>query len=142
MKLDKKVVQRRVDLLAAEGINFVVNTEIGKDIPAQQLVDEYDAVVLCGGATKARRFNIEGSELKGVMYAMDYLNGTIKSYLNSNLEDGNYVSAEGKDVIVLGGGDTGSDCVATALRHGCGSITQFGTHEKAPLQRDPIANPW
>lgn len=138
MKLDKKVVQRRVDLLAAEGINFVVNTEIGKDIPAQQLVDEYDAVVLCGGATKARRFNIEGSELKGVMYAMDYLNGTIKSYLNSNLEDGNYVSAEGKDVIVLGGGDTGSDCVATALRHGCGSITQFGTHEKAPLQRDPI----
>lgn len=141
MKLDKKVVQRRVDLLAAEGINFVVNTEIGKDIPAQQLVDEYDAVVLCGGATKARRFNIEGSELKGVMYAMDYLNGTIKSYLNSNLEDGNYVSAEGKDVIVLGGGDTGSDCVATALRHGCGSITQFGTHEKAPLQRDPIANP-
>ncbi|MNZ91612.1 Glutamate synthase [NADPH] small chain [compost metagenome] len=142
MKLDKRVVQRRVDLLAAEGINFVVNTEIGKDIPAQQLVDEYDAVVLCGGATKARRFNVEGSELKGVMYAMDYLNGTIKSYLNSNLEDGNYVSAEGKDVIVLGGGDTGSDCAATALRHGCSSITQFGTHEKAPLQRDPIANPW
>lgn len=103
MKLDKRVVQRRVDLLAAEGIEFVVNTEIGKDIPAQQLVDEYDAVVLCGGATKARRFNVEGHDLKGVMYAMDYLNGTIKSYLNSNLEDGNYVSAAGKDVIVLGG---------------------------------------
>lgn len=73
---------------------------------------------------------------------MDYLNGTIKSYLNSNLEDGNYVSAAGKDVIVLGGGDTGSDCVATSLRHGCNSITQFGTHDKAPLTRDPIANPW
>ncbi|WP_339248884.1 glutamate synthase subunit beta [Paenibacillus sp. FSL P2-0136] len=142
MKLDKRVVQRRVDLLAAEGIEFVVNTEIGKDIPAQQLVDEYDAVVLCGGATKARRFNVEGNDLKGVMYAMDYLNGTIKSYLNSNLEDGNYVSAAGKDVIVLGGGDTGSDCVATSLRHGCNSITQFGTHDKAPLTRDPIANPW
>lgn len=142
MKLDKGVVQRRVDLLAAEGVEFVVNTEIGKDIPAQQLVDEYDAVVLCGGATKPREFNIEGSDLKGVHYAMDYLNGTIKSYLDSGLQDGNYISAKDKDVIVIGGGDTGSDCVATALRHGCRSVTQFGTHKRAPLERDPIANPW
>lgn len=142
MKLDKKVVQRRVDLLAAEGVNFVTNTEIGRDIPAQQLVDEYDAVVLCGGATKPREFNIEGRELKGIHYAMDYLNGTIKSYLDSNLEDGNYISAQGQDVIVIGGGDTGTDCVATALRHECSSITQFGTHTKAPLTRDAAANPW
>jgi len=142
MKLDKGVVQRRVDLLRAEGIEFVVNTEIGKDIPAQKLVEDYDAVVLCGGATKPREFNIEGSELKGVHYAMDYLNGTIKSYLDSGLADGNYISAKDKDVIVIGGGDTGSDCVATALRHGCRSVTQFGTHKRAPLTRDPIANPW
>lgn len=142
MKLDKAVVQRRVDLLAAEGVKFVTNTEIGKDIPAKQLVEEFDAVVLCGGATKPREFNIEGSELKGVQYAMPFLNGTIKSYLDSGLKDGQYLSAEGKDVIVIGGGDTGSDCVATALRHGCSSVTQFGTHAKAPLERDPIGNPW
>ncbi|MFU1792933.1 glutamate synthase subunit beta [Paenibacillus azoreducens] len=142
MKLDKAVVQRRVDLLAAEGIRFVTNTEIGKDVSSQQLVDDYDAVVLCGGATKPRAFNIEGSDLKGVHYAMTYLNGTIKSYLDSGLSDGNYISAEDKDVIVIGGGDTGSDCVATALRHGARSVTQFGTHEKAPLERDPMNNPW
>lgn len=142
MKLDKAVVQRRVDLLAAEGITFITNTEIGRDIQAQQLVDEYDAVVLCGGSTKPREFNIEGSDLKGVQYAMPFLNQTIKSYLDSGLEDGQYISAEGKDVIVIGGGDTGSDCVATALRHNCRSITQFGTHTKAPLERDPIQNPW
>ncbi|MGP0584942.1 glutamate synthase subunit beta [Paenibacillus timonensis] len=142
MKLDKSVVQRRVDLLAAEGVKFVTNTEIGKDIQAQQLVDEFDAVVLCGGATKPREFNIEGSHLNGVHYAMPFLNGTIKSYLDSGLTDGQYLSAEGKDVIVIGGGDTGSDCVATALRHGCSSITQFGTHAKAPLERDSVNNPW
>lgn len=142
MKLDKKVVQRRVDLLEAEGVQFVTNTEIGKDIPAQQLVDEYDAVVLCGGATKPREFNIEGSDLKGVHYAMDFLNGSIKSYLDSNLEDGNYISAKDKDVIVIGGGDTGSDCVATSLRHGCRTVTQFGTHTQAPMERDRINNPW
>lgn len=142
MKLDKAVVQRRVDLLAAEGVEFVSNTEIGKDIAAPELLNGFDAVVLCGGATKARDVNMEGRELNGIMPAMDYLNGTIKSYLDSGLADGNYVNAEGKDVIVIGGGDTGTDCVATALRHGCKSITQFGTHAKAPLERDPINNPW
>ena len=142
MKLDKKVVQRRVDLMEAEGVKFVTNTEIGKDVSAQQLMDEFDAVVLCGGATKAREVEIEGRDLKGVHMAMDYLNGTIKSYLDSNLEDGNYISAKGKDVIVIGGGDTGTDCVATALRHGCKSVTQFGTHSKAPLERDQVNNPW
>jgi glutamate synthases, NADH/NADPH, small subunit len=142
MKLDKGVVQRRVDLLEAEGVTFITNTEIGKDIPAQQLVDDFDAVVLCGGATKSRDVSMEGRELKGIYQAMDYLNGTIKSYLDSNLEDGNYISAKDKDVIVIGGGDTGTDCVATALRHGCRSVTQFGTHAKAPLERDVVNNPW
>lgn len=142
MKLSKKVVQRRVDLLAAEGIQFVTNTEIGKDITTEQLQREFDAVVLCGGATKPREFNIEGRGLAGIHYAMDYLNGTIKSYLDTNLEDGQYINAKDQDVIVIGGGDTGTDCVATALRHGCRSITQFGTHAKAPLERDEIANPW
>jgi glutamate synthase (NADPH/NADH) small chain len=142
MKLDKKIVQRRVDLLEAEGVQFVVNTEIGKDVPAQQLMDEFDAVVLCGGATKPREVDIEGRELNGIHKAMDYLNGTIKSYLDSNLTDGNYISAKDKNVIVIGGGDTGTDCVATALRHGCKSVTQFGTVPKAPLERDQVRNPW
>ncbi|MBJ6363682.1 glutamate synthase subunit beta [Paenibacillus sp. GCM10012307] len=142
MKLEKHVVQRRVDIMEAEGIDFVTNTEIGKDVSAEQLVSDFDAVVLCGGATKARDVQIDGRELKGIHPAMDYLNGTIKSYLDSNLEDGNYISAKDKNVIVIGGGDTGSDCVATALRHGCKSVTQFGTHAKAPLERDTVNNPW
>ncbi|TYP72521.1 glutamate synthase subunit beta [Paenibacillus methanolicus] len=142
MKLDKKIVQRRVDLLEAEGIQFTTNTEIGKDVSADQLVSDFDAVVLCGGATKAREVEIEGRDLKGIHLAMDYLNGTIKSYLDSNLEDGNYISAKDKNVIVIGGGDTGTDCVATALRHECKSVTQFGTHAKAPLERDQASNPW
>ncbi|MCR8842783.1 glutamate synthase subunit beta [Paenibacillus sp. SC116] len=142
MKLSKGVVQRRVDLLAAEGIQFITNTEIGKDISSDQLVNDYDAVVLCGGATRPRQFKIEGSEFEGIHYAMDYLNSTIKSYLDSNLEDGQYIDAKDKNVIVIGGGDTGTDCVATALRHGCASVTQFGTHAKAPLERDEVNNPW
>lgn len=143
MKLEKHIVQRRVDLLAAEGVQFVTNTEIGKDIPAQELVDSFDAVVLCGGATKARSIgNVEGAGLAGIYPAMDYLNSSIKSYLDHNMQEGTYISAKDKHVIVIGGGDTGTDCVATALRHGCRSITQFGTHAKAPDRRDPVNNPW
>lgn len=143
MKLEKHIVQRRVDLLAAEGVKFVTNTEIGKDISARELQEQFDAVVLCGGATKARPIgNVEGHELKGIYPAMDYLNSTIKSYLDNGLQEGTYISGKDKHVIVIGGGDTGTDCVATALRHGCTSVTQFGTHAKAPLERDSINNPW
>ncbi len=143
MKLEKDIVQRRVDLLAAEGITFVTNTEIGKDISSKQLLEEFDSVVLCGGATRARGLgNIEGADLKGIYPAMDYLNSTIKSYLDTGLAEGTYISGKGKHVIVIGGGDTGTDCVATALRHGCESVTQFGTHAKAPLTRDQVNNPW
>ena len=142
MKLDKqKVVQRRIDLMVAEGITFVTSTEIGKDIPAQQLVDEFDAVVLCGGATKPRDLPIEGRELKGVHYAMEFLKANTKSLLDSSHEDGNYINADGKDVIVIGGGDTGTDCVGTSLRHGCNSITQFEIMGKLPETRG-AGNPW
>ncbi|WEK55856.1 MAG: glutamate synthase subunit beta [Candidatus Cohnella colombiensis] len=143
MKLEKEVVQRRVDLLIAEGIHFMTCTEIGKDISSEELLEQYDAVVLCGGATKARPIgNVEGHQLNGIYPAMDYLNSTIKSYLDQDLAEGTYISGKNKHVIVIGGGDTGTDCVATALRHGCLSITQFGTHAKSPLTRDPINNPW
>lgn len=141
MKLDKKYVQRRVDLLAAEGVTFVLNTEIGKDIPASRLKEEFDAIVLCGGATRGRDLNIEGRELKGVHLAMEFLSKNTKSLLNSNHQDGEFISAEGKDVIVIGGGDTGTDCVGTSIRHKCNSVTQFEIMPKPAATRQP-GNPW
>jgi glutamate synthase (NADPH) small chain len=142
MKLDKKeVVQRRVDLMAAEGVEFVTNTEIGKDIPAQKLVDDYDAVVLCGGATKANDLPIEGRDLKGIHFAMDFLRANTKSLLDSNHKDGNYISAKGKNVIVIGGGDTGTDCCGTSLRHGCETLAQFEIMPRPPEERAE-GNPW
>jgi len=144
-KLDKeKVVQRRVDLLKAEGVQFVTNCEIGTTIPAQQLVDEYDAVVLCGGATKPNDLRVEGRELKGIHFAMDFLRGNTKSLLDERMgisPNGHFLSAKGKDVIVIGGGDTGTDCVGTSLRHECRSLVQFEIVAKPPLER-ANDNPW
>ena len=142
MKLDKKkVVQRRVELMAAEGVNFVTSTEVGKDIPSEKLLQDYDAVVLCGGATKPRDLPIEGRDLKGVHFAMEFLHANTKSLLDSSHEDGNYISAKDKDVIVIGGGDTGTDCVGTSIRHGCKSVTQLEIMPQKPDQRRPN-NPW
>ncbi|WP_079914531.1 glutamate synthase subunit beta [Paenibacillus sp. 32352] len=141
MKLDKAYVQRRIDLLAAEGVQFVTGTEIGKDIPASRLKEEFDAVVLCGGATKGRDLNIEGRELKGIHLAMEFLSKNTKSLLDSKHEDGQFISAEGKDVIVIGGGDTGTDCVGTSIRHQCKSVLQFELMPKAPETRQ-ANNPW
>lgn len=141
MKLDKKIVQRRVDLLAAEGVQFVTSTEVGKDYPAEKLLEEFDAVVLCGGATKPRDLQVEGRALNGVHFAMEFLHANTKSLLDSGLEDGNYISVKGKDVIVIGGGDTGTDCVATAVRHGCASVTQLEIVPKPPQER-AAGNPW
>ncbi len=142
MKLDKKVVERRLDLLKKAGVKFVLNTEIGRDISAQNLVDEFDAVLLCMGATKARGLNVPGSSLKGVYQAMEFLKSNTKSLLDSNLEDGNYISAKGKDVIIIGGGDTGTDCVGTAIRHGAKSVCQFEIMPEPPAKREENTNPW
>ncbi|MGH7910009.1 MAG: glutamate synthase small subunit, partial [Thermodesulfobacteriota bacterium] len=139
--LDKNIVQRRIDLLAKEGIKFITNTEVGKDYPSDRLLKEFDAVVLCGGATKPRDLPIEGRELKGIHFAMEFLEANTKSLLDSNLEDGNYISAKLKDVIILGGGDTGTDCVATVIRHGCRSLLQFEILPMPPTERAPD-NPW
>lgn len=141
MKLDKGIVERRISLLKQEGIDFVTNTEIGKDITAEELKQQFDAVILCTGAQSHRDLVIEGRQANGIHFAMDYLTGTIKSYLDSNFEDGNFIDTKGKDVIVIGGGDTGADCVATALRQGCKSIVQFGKHPKLPESR-PSDNMW
>jgi len=139
--LDKTIVDRRVSLLKDEGIKFVTSTEIGKDYPSQKLVDDFDAVVICTGATRPRDLPIEGRELKGIHFAMDFLRANTKSLLDSNLEDGNYISAKDKNVIVLGGGDTGTDCVATSMRHGCKSLLQFEILPTPPLER-ASDNPW
>src|SRR5574341_134459 len=141
MKLDKKVVQRRIDLMAEEGVKFVVNAHIGVDMPAMQLIHNFDAVVICAGATKGRDLPIPGRELKGVYFAMDFLRANTTSLLDSQHRDGNYISAKGKHVIVVGGGDTGTDCVGTAMRHGCKSLTQLEILPRPPDEREPD-NPW
>jgi glutamate synthase (NADPH) small chain len=141
MKLDKRVLQRRIDLLAAEGVTFVTSCEVGKDYAAKQLRLEFEAIVLCGGATKPRDLSIQGRDLAGIHFAMDFLHANTKSLLDSNHGDGRYISAKDKDVIVIGGGDTGTDCVGTAMRHGCRSLIQFEILPKPPDDRAPD-NPW
>ncbi|MGM0854834.1 MAG: glutamate synthase subunit beta [Bacillota bacterium] len=142
MKLPYSVVKRRVDILEKEGIEFVTNTEVGKDYTVENLRENFDAVILCGGAAVHRDIQVDGRGLKGVHYAMDFLQSNTKSLLDSNLEDGNYISAEGKNVIVIGGGDTGTDCLATSVRHNCKSLTQFDIYDKKGAMRDEVGNPW
>jgi glutamate synthase (NADPH/NADH) small chain len=141
MKLEKRIVQRRVDLMAEEGICFVTGMEVGRDYPTDKLMTKFDAVVLCGGATRPRDLSIEGRNLHGIHFAMEFLHANTKSLLDSNHEDGRYLSAKDKDVIVIGGGDTGTDCVGTALRHECRSLVQFEILPKPPEARMPD-NPW
>ncbi|MDC0274509.1 glutamate synthase subunit beta, partial [Planctomycetaceae bacterium] len=117
MKLEKHVVERRVKQMVDEGVKFVTNTEIGKDISAKQLTDENDAVILAVGSTKPNDFfaKAAGRDAKGIHFAMDFLHQNTKSLMDSELTDGNYISAKDKDVIVIGGGDTGNDCLGTSM---------------------------
>jgi glutamate synthase (NADPH) small chain len=140
MKLDKSQVQRRVDLMAKEGVTFKTNTEVGKDISAQQLMHEFDAIVLCTGATKGRDLPIEGRNLKGIHFAMEFLHHNTKSLLDQKW-NGSFINAKGKDVVVIGGGDTGTDCVGTSMRHGCKSLVQLEILPRPPMERAKD-NPW
>ncbi|WP_078412843.1 glutamate synthase small subunit [Priestia abyssalis] len=141
VKLEKEVIERRIRLLEEEGVTFITNTEIGKDIYASELQADFDSVVLCTGAQKQRDLVMEGRELEGIHFAMDYLTKATKSLLDSNFQDGQFINAAGKDVIVIGGGDTGADCIATALRQNCNSVVQFGKHPVLPNDRS-LDNPW
>lgn len=141
MKLEKTIVQRRIDLMQAEGIVFRTGVDVGKDIKASQIKKEFDAVVLACGSSNPRNITAEGREAEGIYYAVDFLKATTKSLINSNLSDGYYISAKYKNVIVIGGGDTGNDCVGTSIRHGCKSVIQLEMMPKLPDTRS-ANNPW
>ena len=139
MKLDKnQVVLRRIGLLEREGVTFRCNTEIGKDITAQELTTDFDAVVLCTGATKPRDLPIEGRNSKGIHFAMEFLHSNTKALLDGTEPP---ITAKGKNVVIIGGGDTGTDCVGTSMRHGCKTVTQVEILPKPPLERAKD-NPW
>ena len=141
MKLEKSIVERKVNIMKAEGIEFVTGVNVGKDKKVSQLLKEYDKVVLACGASNPRDIKVPGRDAKGIYFAVDFLKGVTKSLLDSNFEDKNYVDAKGKNVIIIGGGDTGNDCVGTSIRHGCKSVTQIEMMPKAPDSRTED-NPW
>jgi glutamate synthase (NADPH/NADH) small chain len=141
MKLDKGVVQRRLDLMAAEGVKFVTGADVGKNIDPKKLVAENDAVLLATGATKPRDLPIPGRQLRGIHFAMEFLTANTASLLDSNHSDGKFISAKGKRVVVIGGGDTGCDCIGTSLRHGCSELVNFELLDQPPEERADN-NPW
>jgi len=141
MKLDKELVERRIKLLAEEGIEFRPNTEVGKDYPTEKLREEFDAVALCGGSTVPRDLPVEGRNLLGVHFAMEFLTANTKYLLDGAKAQAGYISAKDKNVVVIGGGDTGTDCVGTSLRHGCKSLVQLELLPRPPQTRADD-NPW
>ena len=141
MKLEKHIIDRKLEVMKAEGIEFVTEANVGEKIKAKKLVDEYDAVVLACGASNPRDINAPGRDANGIYFAVDFLKATTKSLLDSDLSDGKFISAKDKNVIVIGGGDTGNDCVGTCIRHGCKSVTQLEMMPKAPDERAEN-NPW
>ena len=141
MKLQKEFVQRRVDLMSAEGVEFRTGCNVGVDVSASQLLEDYDAVILACGAKKARDLAVTGRNAKGIYFAVDFLTSTTRSLLDTGLAKGTYLDAAGKDVIIVGGGDTGNDCVGTSIRHGCRSVVQIEMMPKAPDTRADN-NPW
>ncbi len=166
MKLDKSVIDRKIDYLKKTGIEFVTSTEVGgskeaapkkvavademeayinaskvKYVKAEKVINDFDAVILACGAAKPRDIRAEGRDAKGIYFAVDYLKQTTKSLLDSNLEDGKYVSARDKKVLIIGGGDTGNDCVGTSIRQGAIAVTQLEMMPKPPVER-AANNPW
>jgi len=141
MKLDKSLVDRRIELMREAGIEFIPNADVGRDIDAAELQARNDALLLATGATRPRDLAIPGRELDGVHFAMDFLTANTRSLLDSKLKDGNYISAKDKHVIVIGGGDTGADCIGTALRHGCASLVNLELLDEPPAERAEN-NPW
>jgi glutamate synthase (NADPH/NADH) small chain len=141
MKLEKHIIDRKIKIMEEEGVKFVTNADIGKDAKSKKLVEGFDRIVLACGASNPRDITATGRDAKGIYFAVDFLKGVTKSLLDSNLTDNAYVSTKGKDVVIIGGGDTGNDCVGTSIRLGAKSVTQIEMMPKAPDKR-AANNPW
>jgi len=141
MKLDKRIIQRRISLMESEGVEFRFNTDVGKDVTAQSIIDGYDAVVLACGSRNPRNINAPGREGEGIYFAVDFLSSTTRKMLSANITETDYISSKYKDVVIIGGGDTGNDCVGTCIRHGCKSVTQLEMMPMPPKERAEN-NPW
>ena len=141
MKLEKQIIDRKIAIMKEEGVTFITGTDIGKDIKASKLLHDFDRVVLACGASNPRDINAPGRDARGIYFAVDFLKANTKSLLDSNFEDKKYVETKGKNVVIIGGGDTGNDCVGTSIRHGAKSVTQIEMMPKAPDKRAEN-NPW
>lgn len=141
MKLEKHIIDRKINVMKVEGVVFKTGVNVGVDVKAKDLLKDFDRVILCCGAKNPRDIKAVGRDAKGIYFAVDYLTQTTKSLLNSNLKDGKYVSAKGKNVVIIGGGDTGNDCVGTAIRQGAKSVTQLEMMPQPPVER-AADNPW
>ncbi len=141
MKLEKSVIDRRIEIMNAEGVQFITNADVGYNVSSDEILSKSDAVILACGSSNPRDIKAEGRDAEGIYFAVDFLKSTTKSLLDSALADDKYISAEGKNVIIIGGGDTGNDCVATSVRHGCASVVQLEMMPKLPDERAEN-NPW
>lgn len=142
MKLEKHIIDRKVKLMQKEGVEFVVNSNINTQKKANDLLKEFDAVVLCCGSRKPRDIKVNGRDADGIYFAVDFLTSVTRSLLNSELKYKNFPDVKGKNVVIIGGGDTGNDCVGTSIRLGCKSVTQLEMMPKLPDVRDESVNPW
>lgn len=141
MKLEKHIIDRKIDIMKEEGVTFVTGADVGGNYKANKIIKEFDSVILTCGASNPRDINVPGRSAKGIHFAVDFLKSTTKSLLDSNLKEGTYISAKDKNVLVIGGGDTGNDCVGTSVRHGAKSVIQLEMMPKLPDQRTEN-NPW
>nr|WP_195231834.1 glutamate synthase subunit beta [Ruminococcus bromii] len=141
MKLEKDVIERKINIMEEEGVTFETCSNVGKDIKASEILKDFDRVILACGASNPRDIKVPGREANGIHFAVDFLKSTTKSLLDCNLREGTFISAKGKNVMVIGGGDTGNDCVGTSIRHGAKSVLQLEMMPKLPDTRN-ADNPW
>ena len=141
MKLEKQIIDRKINVMKEEGVKFITGCNVGVDVKSAELLKEYDRVILCCGAKHARDIKATGRDAEGIYFAVDYLSRNTKSLLDSNFKDNKFISAKGKNVVIIGGGDTGNDCVGTAIRQGAKNVIQIEMMPKAPDKRTE-SNPW
>jgi glutamate synthase (NADPH/NADH) small chain len=141
MKLEKNIIDRKIAIMETEGVKFVTGCNVGVDVKAAELLKQYDRIILCCGAKNPRDIKAAGRDAEGIYFAVDYLSRNTKSLLDSEFKDQKYISAKGKNVVIIGGGDTGNDCVGTAIRQGAKSVTQLEMMPCPPAERAE-SNPW